>query len=61
MGVRAKVDLEDNAKVDEDKGEAKGEAASLKERKARFCEECRAELSPGTDVCAICPAAPHGC
>ncbi len=57
----AKVDLEDNAKVDKDKGEAKDEAPTLKERRARFCLGCRAALSLGTLICVIFTAAPHGC
>ena len=42
-GASAKVDLEDNAEVDE--SEAKGEVPILKERKARFCEGCQSKLS----------------
>ncbi len=56
--MSAKVDLEDNANVDE--VEAAGEAPSLKERQARCCEGCRAELSPRKIVCATSSASTAG-
>ncbi len=53
-GESAKIDLEDHAEVNE------GMAHMLKERKARFCVGCRAELSLDTLVCTLCSTTAAG-
>ncbi len=62
------ADVEDDAKFDEDENTVKvkkprslvGKIPMLKERKARFCAGCDAELSVGASVCTNCDAAPTG-
>ncbi len=64
-----KVDVDDDAKVDEDDPLVKktsefqslrGEEPQLKEQKARFCTGCDAELSLGSLACSFCDKSPTG-